>query len=127
MKAKICKACGKKLPISEFRFLYSPKKKAGWLASYCKACFVKKNHENRVKRTRENKKRAIELLRGKCSKCGYNKIPAILEFHHIKDKDEKQLHQIFRDRRWKKIKKEIEKCILLCPNCHRELHLAKRL
>jgi len=122
MKVKICKACGSELPTSEFRFLYSPKRRRGWFASYCNACFIRKLHENRAKRARENKERAIKLLGGGCSKCGYNKILAVLEFHHIGDKDERRLREIFRDRRWEKIEREIKKCVLLCANCHRELH-----
>ena len=64
----------------------------------------------------------------KCEFCGYNKHPGILEFHH-KDKNDKtdevsrltkSLKSIYT------IKKEIEKCILICPNCHRELHLLER-
>jgi Zn finger protein HypA/HybF involved in hydrogenase expression len=64
----------------------------------------------------------------RCKKCGYNKYPEILDFHHKDQKDKnlsvnalmKNLSNIY------KINKEIEKCILLCPNCHRILHLRER-
>ena len=54
-----------------------------------------------------------------CSICGYRKNPSILSFHHIKDKKfaiAKLLNSL------NNLKKEIEKCVLLCPNCHMEIH-----
>jgi len=63
----------------------------------------------------------LEFKREKCcSSCGYKEHPEILQFHHTRDKLENisQLKKKSLDR----IKKEIEKCILLCPNCHFLLH-----
>lgn len=63
--------------------------------------------------------KAINLLGGVCNCCGASDI-FILSFHHIKGKD----FDISRNktRRWSEIKKEIEKCVLLCENCHRDVH-----
>lgn len=66
--------------------------------------------------------RAIEELGGSCKRCGYNKRPEALEFHH-KDPDEKDFgiggsYNLS----WKRIIKELQKCILLCANCHAEIH-----
>ena len=71
---------------------------------------------------REKKQRAIEKMGGKCQKCGYNKCPAALEFHH-KDPNEKDftIKDIVAGS-WSKIEGELEKCIMLCANCHREEH-----
>jgi ActR/RegA family two-component response regulator len=68
------------------------------------------------------KKRAIEYKGGKCSICGYDKCKQALEFHH-RDDTEKEfnisgLHSI----RWERIQRELDKCDLLCANCHREVH-----
>lgn len=55
-----------------------------------------------------------------CLICGYKEHTEILQFHHIKDKVVKIGHV-----NWSAdalIKKEIPKCILLCPNCHMWLH-----
>jgi len=54
-----------------------------------------------------------------CSICGYNKCVSALDFHHNGDKE--FTIGIF-SRSLKKIKEEIEKCDVLCANCHRELH-----
>lgn len=61
--------------------------------------------------------RAVNILGGKCSKCGNDNI-FNLEFHHLRNK----LHDIqsLSGGRWSKIEKEIESCILLCRNCHSE-------
>ena len=55
-----------------------------------------------------------------CSVCGYNKCSAALEFDHI-DRSQKKfnLSAGFRHS-WKKIHEELEKCVVLCSNCHRE-------
>ena len=73
-------------------------------------------------RLRENKKLAVEYKGGKCVKCGYSKCQAALDFHHSdpsqKDPDWKKM------RSWKfeKIIDELDKCILVCRNCHSEIH-----
>ena len=69
-----------------------------------------------------NKKRAVRILGNKCSKCGYNKHLAALDFHHCLGEKDISLGNLLM-RKWsEKIEKEIRKCILLCANCHRELH-----
>ena len=75
------------------------------------------------KRRRELRQKAVELLGGKCSMCGYNKCEAALEFHHL-DPLLKDFSVSTRGltRSWDKIEKELNKYILLCANCHREIH-----
>lgn len=79
---------------------------------------------NAVKKRRKNiRLKAIEHLGGKCSRCGYSKYSEVLEFHHkdplIKDFNVSSKGHC---RSWKRVQQEIEKCDLLCANCHRELH-----
>lgn len=64
-----------------------------------------------------------EYMGGKCQICGYNKCSRALTFHHINPK-EKSFGISARGftRSWDKIKKELDKCILLCSNCHMEVH-----
>lgn len=82
----------------------------------CRSYFVQKTRDNL-------KKRAVEYKGGSCQKCGYNKCVAALDFHHL-DPNEKDFG-IARNgytRGWEAIKIEIDKCILVCSNCHRETH-----
>ena len=69
------------------------------------------------------KQMAVEYLGGRCESCGYDKCIAALEFHH-KDPSKKDF-SVSTDgttKSWEKLKAEIEKCSLLCSNCHREEH-----
>ena len=81
----------------------------------------KKQQEWQNKRTQYNRAlvRRYKLWRG-CDKCGYKTCSEALEFHHQRDKIRRvgQMLTCSKDR----IKKEIDKCSLLCANCHRELH-----
>ena len=66
---------------------------------------------------------AVTYKGGKCEKCGYNKCIAALDFHHLNplEKDFSIGNKGY-TRSWENIKKEIDKCILVCANCHREIH-----
>jgi hypothetical protein len=80
-----------------------------------------------IKAVRERRKRLREMAReykgGKCVICGYNKCSRALTFHH-KDPGEKDfgLSEKGLTRSWKKILEELDKCVLLCANCHAEVH-----
>lgn len=66
----------------------------------------------------------IKLERG-CDKCSYNKCAQALEWHHPNDDKDADPSTILTSRTIKSFEKylqEIDKCILLCANCHREEH-----
>lgn len=69
------------------------------------------------------KKILVEYKGGKCEICGYNKCIQALEFHHI-DSAQKDFGIGAKGytRSLEKNKKEADKCILVCANCHREIH-----
>jgi len=69
---------------------------------------------------------AIEHLGGKCIFCAYDRCSAALDFHH-KDESTKEfgLSQDGLTRSWERTKKELDKCVLVCANCHREIHAGK--
>lgn len=83
----------------------------------CKKCRV----ESVNKRRRNRKKKAVDHLGGKCSMCGYDKCVDALEFHHL-DPTQKEFTIGGSSIAWEKIKEEVEKCMLVCANCHREIH-----
>lgn len=76
---------------------------------------------------KRKKQHAVDVFGGKCCMCGYDKCIDALEFHHL-DKTEKEESPSYVIMRWswEKAKKELDKCILVCSNCHREIHAAER-
>ena len=73
-------------------------------------------------------KKADEEKRSQgCSICGYNKYGSVLEWHHTESTNkEYNPGELIKDgtmTNWIKYQEEISKCILLCANCHRELHI----
>lgn len=65
--------------------------------------------------------KSVNLLGGKCEKCGCTDV-RILEFHHIDPNKKEFTICDIRNLRWSIIEREIQKCILLCSNCHSILH-----
>ena len=80
------------------------------------------------KRRKKVRHMAIDHLGGRCSQCGYDRCLDALEFHHV-DSSVKDFGISNRGytRSWKKVREEIEKCVLLCANCHREFHAQLQL
>lgn len=73
-------------------------------------------------RARARKLRAIRYKGGKCAICGGVFDPCVYDFHHtdptVKDSNPSNLMK----GNWLKLKEELDKCILVCSNCHRVLH-----
>lgn len=100
MTTKTCKICGNNVASK---------------GQVCDACRQKY-------RALKHKQMAVEYMGGKCSKCGYDKTIAALEFHHIVPEEKEFAISCAYNKSWNKIKNELDKCIMLCANCHRELH-----
>jgi hypothetical protein len=78
-----------------------------------------------VKDWRQNtKKRMLYAMGSCCQLCGYNKCPDALEFHHIDPHSKKFSFGSVRAniKGWKILVEELRKCILVCSNCHKEIH-----
>ena len=106
----LCVTCGETDP----SMFYGNRKNA------CKICQNKEKHNNQI----ANKEYGIKYLGGKCSSCGYDKCADALDFHHLdpslKDVNAKYIRSWSKER----IRDELDKCVLLCANCHREVHSA---
>jgi 5-methylcytosine-specific restriction endonuclease McrA len=75
------------------------------------------------KRRKKIRQMAAEYKGGRCQICGYNRCLEAMEFHHLNnsEKDFGISHKGY-SRGWKKVKAELDKCVMLCANCHREVH-----
>lgn len=68
------------------------------------------------------KERIIYVMGEKCQCCGYNKCNTALELHHLDPKEKDFSIGSNTNNRWQNVRNEIQKCILVCANCHREIH-----
>jgi len=104
--APICQHCGDNEPDN-----FWPKMK-----TTCRKCHGKNIGERLI----ASREAAIEYKGGKCEHCGYNKYRGALEFHHkdptLKDPTGLRAYNL------KRLFAEVDKCVLLCSNCHREEH-----
>ena len=75
------------------------------------------------KRRRKVRQMAINYKGGGCEECGYNRCLDALEFHHTNSaKKDFSISRKGYTRSWEKVEKELDKCVMLCANCHREFH-----
>jgi 5-methylcytosine-specific restriction endonuclease McrA len=108
---KICANCG--CEKNTFR-----KRKDGYTRKICRKC----EDDRAVKRKISTKTKCVEYKGGKCFVCGYNKYQGSLDFHHIDPKEKDFTIGNMRGTSFEKLKNELDKCVLLCKNCHYEVH-----
>jgi hypothetical protein len=113
MKLSNCKICGKPLTGRQTKFC----------SLTCKNRDLQ-SYEAQQKRGLARKLEIIKAAGGKCSICGYHQNLAALVFHHTNPdgKDFKLDMRSLSNRKLEPILAEIDKCILVCANCHAELH-----
>lgn len=96
------------------------------LSEYKGTKFCSKNCKNNYgvhKRRKKLKEQSVEYKGGSCQVCGYNRCRSALEFHHLDpNKKDFGIGASGHTRSWEKIKIELNKCIMVCANCHREIH-----
>jgi len=71
------------------------------------------------------KLKLVDYKGGKCEKCDYSKCVDALEFHHI-DPNEKDFTIGGKSWSFDRLKNEVDKCILVCSNCHKEIHFEEK-
>ena len=70
---------------------------------------------------KQKKDRIVQYLGGGCIICGYNKSNRSLHAHHVL-RDSKDFNVSQSSAGWHTIEPELDKCVLLCANCHGEVH-----
>ena len=121
METKICKKCGRELPLDQFE--------TG--RNQCKDC----RREYRKQRRKEHPeihrvqaaKRQVEQgkwlnsLKTPCIVCGESE-PLCIDFHHLHPTEKEFTISKYRSRGKEWLLSEIQKCVCLCANCHRKVH-----
>lgn len=75
------------------------------------------------KRRKGMRRKALEYKGARCEECGYDRCIEALEFHHLaSDRKDFAVSSTGYTRSWNKIREELDNCVLLCANCHREVH-----
>lgn len=99
-------------------------KQTKYCSNGCKSKGVDHGYPAQKRRGQKRKNKLIELAGGACEVCGYDNNSAALAFHH-KDPDEKEFSINSRKCstvNWDALVKEASKCLLVCHNCHMEIH-----
>jgi hypothetical protein len=91
------------------------KNKKGHTKTKCNSCLVNCRKYSIMKK-------CIEYKGGKCQLCGYNKCTRALHFHHRDPSQKSFIISGNFSRKWEVIQMELDKCDLICANCHSELH-----
>ncbi len=108
-----CVVCGKPLKGKQTKF--------------CSKLCKNKDLQSYEAQKRRGLARILDLVTtvgGHCTICGYRKNLAALVFHHTGslEKDFKLDMRSLSNRKLEPVLREIDKCILICANCHAELH-----
>lgn len=112
-----CSSCNKKLLGKQVK----------WCSIKCKnqdSNIKYQSYQLQKKRALDRKIKIVNMSGGCCSKCGYKKNLAALEFHHINPSEKKFKldSRKLSNSNWNTILSELSKCKLLCSNCHAEEH-----
>jgi len=100
------------------KFICKTCKKEKFEACRATSCNTCRSRAERQKR----KKQIVANMGGKCEICGYDKSVAALDFHHRDEKEKKFEISSNLRKKWNELEHELKKCMLICSNCHRELH-----
>ena len=105
-----------------------------YMCKECRKKYIRNHYQNNkakyIQKAKEGTKRSLEAYKKmkstlRCEKCGENH-PATLDFHHLDpSKKDIEVPKLFKSS--KKLKAELEKCIVLCSNCHRKLHYEEKM
>ena len=99
------------MPEREERYLHPLPKEGVVAMSYEYVKSVRKRLEERI----------VYVMGEKCCICNYDKTLLALELHHIDKKEKEFTVSVNANKNWATVRKEIEKCTLVCSNCHREI------
>jgi predicted HNH restriction endonuclease len=127
---KKCTECKIEKELDQF---YNSKAGKYKKTSKCKVCLdiankkwdianKERNSKYKYDRRQNIKKQLFDYLGGKCKICGLIDHMSCYDFHHVNPQEKEKEVSYIAGYSLKRAMKEVEKCILLCSNCHRKLH-----
>lgn len=117
---RTCTKCGQTKDITQFSYKLKSK---NIRQTICKKCF-RQSAAMRLRQTYHRNKDYVNNLKksGCCQKCGQKRY-YLLQYHHVnKQEKEYNVSKLLSNASFDRILSEIDKCILLCCNCHRQFH-----
>lgn len=129
---KVCCRCTLKKPIEDFNWKVKSKNKK---KSYCRAC-DRLGHK-KFYQANTTRLKSESILRGKAIRLKFQQFKktlscticsesdsVCLDFHHTdpKHKDDSIAALVTKGVSWDKLMKEVDKCIVVCRNCHTKIH-----
>lgn len=120
-ETKICRVCNQEKPVDEYWSVKHKRDGDKYPRNICKICATDVQRKFRI----ESKIKAIDYKGNICADCGvtYPQLPyAAWDFHHVNPNEKEFQWRTLKDKKWETIAKELDKCLLLCANCHRIRH-----
>jgi hypothetical protein len=134
---RACSRCGVSKPLADFSWRRRAKFQRDTFCRACRAAYGKEhyaaNRQRYIDQARARKQAAAReryaflirfLHEHPCVDCGETD-PVVLEFDHLADK-EFNIGQGFAERNWESVLAEMQKCEVVCANCHRRRTARRR-
>ena len=111
---KICKDCGRELPVDKFNYW---NKELGTHMIICKEC-----EKKRKQKKHDERRNILNTLKSSgCCCCNESDVNC-LDFHHIDPQNKEFNMSVALNKPVKKMLEEASKCVVVCANCHRKIH-----
>lgn len=133
LRLKRCSTCKEVKPLTAFNVRSTARDGRQWNCRACNSAWHRehKEHHNKLIAARNDRIRAemqrkllAYLLRHPCVDCG-EADPVVLEFDHLRDKID-DIATLMAFGSWERVAREIEKCEVVCANCHRRRTARRR-
>ena len=113
---KKCRKCLEQKEVTDFPKTGSRLDGSQKYSPDCKICYRARRNESFHQRLRNI------LGDIACANCGYDRCFGAIEFHHINPKSKSKCVKTMTNRPEEELRKELSKCVMVCANCHREVH-----
>lgn len=139
-EVKGCGRCKSWLPLQSFCIDATNKTGYGFWCKSCSSANTRKHYKNWVtdpiwvdaKRekgrdlARFAKQRAVDYMGNKCHDCAVSYPDYVYDFHHLSGETKVDNPSAILKKSWEEAKEELDKCVMLCANCHRKRHYGSR-